>query len=397
MLSVGPKLSGGWDGDTELDPGTTVYRDFLKTQVQNHLDMEPHFMGLASDGIRACTNFAGDDGITCVYVGAECRPVQDGFTSWHTLMSEVSPILVERDKLFSTNTCNGPRLHEFRFSDLFITEQSAHSYSTSCVNSWLGLRKPGVMWTISTSTTDCPHGQECSDRFFQRLLHLGLFPMPPMPSADHSLQNGSLTTRKQFLIYGPLFKMLRGREWVLRPHAVSIRMQGDAADASRLGTTKSDKVEVTGNVATLSSCAASDVHQMWQNLTSAPYCAHSGPCGELSSKANPSLCLEVQSGYFSGSACGNGALASSIWIYTCNAARTDQQRDKSRDCPLHVRVLLHILLRVLLRVLLHILLHVHLHSAVSRRTSGGGSPAHCCARFLPAHRQVQGLCRGTLA
>ena len=34
--NVGPG-SSGWDGDTELDPGTTLYRDFLKTQVQNHL------------------------------------------------------------------------------------------------------------------------------------------------------------------------------------------------------------------------------------------------------------------------------------------------------------------------------------------------------------------------
>lgn len=53
-------------------------------------------MGLASDGIRSCLNFAGDDGISCVYAGGmECRPVQDGFTAWHTLMSEVSPMLTQ--------------------------------------------------------------------------------------------------------------------------------------------------------------------------------------------------------------------------------------------------------------------------------------------------------------
>ena len=61
-------------------------------------------MGLASDGIRACLNFAGDDGISCVPNATGCRPVQDGFTSWDTLMSEISPMLQQRDKLFSVNT-----------------------------------------------------------------------------------------------------------------------------------------------------------------------------------------------------------------------------------------------------------------------------------------------------
>eukprot|EP01045_Picozoa_sp_COSAG04_P014850 COSAG04_NODE_1134_length_8122_cov_4.650256_4_plen_282_part_00 len=273
-------------------------------------------MGLASDGIRACLNFAGDDGISCVPNATECRPVQDGFTSWDTLMSEISPMLQQRDKLFSVNTVNGPRVHQFRWADLFITEQSAHDYGTSCVNSWLGLRKPGVMWTTSTSVTDCPHGEDCSDRFFQRLLHLGLFPMPPMPDADHSLQNGSAAVHAQFLRYGPLFRMLKGREWVLRPHAVSVKMATPEA-RSQLGVMGNvatqmlrphavsvkmatpearSQLGVMGNVATLSPCAASDAHQLWQNLTASPYCTHGQPCGELSSKGKPGLCLEVQSG-----------------------------------------------------------------------------------------------------
>lgn len=102
------KGQNGWDGDTELDPGTTVYREFLKTMVQNSLDMLPSFMGLASDGIRACTNYASDDNTTCVpTVGGKCRPVQDGFTAWASLMDEVGPMLHSRDKLFSANTING--------------------------------------------------------------------------------------------------------------------------------------------------------------------------------------------------------------------------------------------------------------------------------------------------
>jgi hypothetical protein len=337
--------SAGWDGDTMLDPGTKLYRSFLKTQVQNHLDMEPHFMGLASDGIRACVNFDGDDGVSCLASGAAaesvCRPIQDGFTAWHTLMSEVSPMLTARDKIFSANTVNGPRIHEFRFADLFITEQSAHDYATNCVNSFLGIRKPGVMWTTSTSTTDCPSGDDCSDRFFQRLLHLGLFPMPPMPDGDHSLQNGSALNHAAFVRYGPLFKMLRGREWALRSHAVSVSVQNTAAELARLQMTErtaAERVRLSGNVATLTSCSASDGHQLWQNLTKPPYCIGKQPCGELASKGSPGSCLEVQNGAFSGSACGNGALSSNIWIYACTTDGPGQLDGRSRDCPQHENV-----------------------------------------------------------
>ena len=58
------------------------------------------------------------------------------------------------DKLFSANTVNGPRIHLMRHTDLFITEQSANSYPTVAANAWLGLKKPGVVWTYQTSTTD---------------------------------------------------------------------------------------------------------------------------------------------------------------------------------------------------------------------------------------------------
>jgi hypothetical protein len=89
--------------------------------------MEPHFMGLASDGIRAVTNYNGDDNTTCVYTTDSstgpargsgtrarsgtrrivCLPIQDGFTAWATLMDEVGPLLHQADKLFSANTING--------------------------------------------------------------------------------------------------------------------------------------------------------------------------------------------------------------------------------------------------------------------------------------------------
>ena len=83
-------------------------------------------------------------------------------------MDEVGPMLHNRDKLFSANTVNGPRVHLFRHVDLAITEQSAHDPHIVALNSWIALRKPAVMWTTQAGTTD--GGPEDYDGFFQRLL-----------------------------------------------------------------------------------------------------------------------------------------------------------------------------------------------------------------------------------
>jgi hypothetical protein len=311
---------GGWDGDTMLDPGTSLYRAFLVEMVRNHLDMEPHFMGLASDGIRACLNHNGDDRVSCVTVANEtCVPVQDGFTAWASLMAEVGPMLHDRDKIFSANTINGPHVHLLKHVDLVITEQNANDLAVLNVHAWLGVAKPVVMWTTGASTSD---GQG-ADYFFQRLLHRGLFPMPPMPSADHSIQPGSPAVHAQYDAYGPLFNALRGRTWVLRPHAVSVRVvnttipaAATAADSRNGGGGGDDTVKMRGQrdhpLASVVSCDAKDPSQHWQNSTFA-----AGACaGALQSTSGG--CLVVYNPGFTPTGCGAGAAGlSEVWIYPC--------------------------------------------------------------------------------
>lgn len=325
--NVGPR-NQGWDGDTELDPGTTVYREFLKTMIQNHLAMEPHFMGVASDGIRSCLNYGGDDGVSCVPVAnGTCRPVQDGFTAWGTLMDEVGPILHDRDKLFSANTINGPRVHLFRHVDLVITEENAADYAASTRNAWLGLLKPVVMWTTGVT----PAGGGSPDLFFQRLLHLGVFPMPPIPSADHSLRNGSLATHQLFLDYGPMMRALRGRTWVLRPHAIGVR-----SSVGPLTPPSQPHRDLDGPpVASLIACDDSDRSQVWRNMT-----VDGGDCIGAIQASDGQHCLEVQNAKFSPSECGNGGTASELWVYPCGTLgrsalpRTASTAERTRACPL---------------------------------------------------------------
>ena len=367
--------------------------EFILEMVRNHLQMEPHFMGVASDGLRACTNFALDDNISCVYKGsaknAPCTPISDGFTAWvsfarallvyvrrvfvapnqcltasivgcavrsrkASLMNEVGPLLHQNgaDKLFSANTINGPRIHLLRHVDLVITEQLASEAGMLAANAWLGLLKPIVMWTTTTEpglTTVAAAVKasltvpltEQADVFFQRMLHLGVFPMPPMPSADHSIQNGSLVVHEQFLDYGSLFKALQGRSWVLRPYAV----EGSVVSAGASSAS-------TGTVASLASSNNSDVAQLWRNVTFA-----AGECpGALESLSASSAgqCLVVYNPEFSPSACAGSVEASQLWIYPCPSpsplvpltrppeTRLDSVSDLTTlmlgDCPLHENI-----------------------------------------------------------
>jgi hypothetical protein len=58
------------------------------------------------------------------------------------------------------------------------------------------------------------------DAYFQRHLLLGAYPMAPFPGNDHSIAPGAWVDR-QYLDYGPMLDAMRGKKWVLSPHAVS--------------------------------------------------------------------------------------------------------------------------------------------------------------------------------
>ncbi|MDD2764870.1 MAG: hypothetical protein PHE83_12955 [Opitutaceae bacterium] len=78
----------------------------------------------------------------------------------------------------------------------------------------LALRKTALGWTSQEADL-----RPDPDAFFQRYLYLGVFPMAPFPGNDHSLLPSAWVDR-QYLDYGPLLDALRGKKWVLRPHAV---------------------------------------------------------------------------------------------------------------------------------------------------------------------------------
>ena len=53
----------------------------------------------------------------------------------------------------------------------------------------------------------------------QRHLHMGIFPTAPYPRNNHCI-NPTPEAEKLYLDYGPLLEAMRGKKWVLAPHAV---------------------------------------------------------------------------------------------------------------------------------------------------------------------------------
>jgi hypothetical protein len=85
----------------------------------------------------------------------------------------------------------------------------------------LSLRRPAIGWT-----NDEDDLRPDPDAFFQRHLYLGVYPTAPYPTNNHCI-TPSPWADKQYGDYGPLLDAMRGKKWVLTPHAVTVA--GNAA------------------------------------------------------------------------------------------------------------------------------------------------------------------------
>lgn len=84
----------------------------------------------------------------------------------------------------------------------------------------LTLFKPALGWTPAPDTL-----RPDPDAFFQRHLHMGVYPTAPYPGNNHCIKPDAWA-EKYYLDYGPLLDAIRGKRWVLVPHVV--RASGDA-------------------------------------------------------------------------------------------------------------------------------------------------------------------------
>jgi hypothetical protein len=209
-----------WLGGVVLDPGEPVYRDFLLDQARRHVREFPESSGICIDRMDwlRMYNERRDDGVSWF----EGLPVRSLYTSWRDLLEKLGPIMHEAGKAIFINN-HTKRIDLSKFTDAYYDEFTYKGVSLN-LTALLAIRKTALGWVDSAA--DLAQG---FDAFFQKHIYMGIYPMVPYPLNDHSIEPGILVDR-QYLDYGPLMDAIRGKKWVLAPHAVSV--EGGAAKAN---------------------------------------------------------------------------------------------------------------------------------------------------------------------
>lgn len=154
-------------------------------------------------------NHKTDDGVS--WMGDQ--PVGSMYVSWNNLMEKLNPIFHDKNKLIFVNN-HVKRIEQLKYVDGIFDE---FTYAGSPLNTvaLMCTHKPALGW-MSSDQQLLPD----SDEVMQKYLYMGIFPMAPFPGNDHSIRPSELAD-KVYLDYGPLFNLLRGKEWVLKPHVIS--------------------------------------------------------------------------------------------------------------------------------------------------------------------------------
>jgi hypothetical protein len=253
-----------WEGSIVVDCAAPRYHAFLLDQARRHVAGLPDSAGISIDRLDwlRLYNFQADDGVSWIR-GRPCRSL---YSSWAGLMAEMGPLFHGAGKVIYVNLLVN-RTELLRQADAVYDEHGdwpweVNGLALQCV------RRTCVTWT---------HGEKDlgpdPDAFFQRYLHLGVFPTAPVPGNDHAILP-SPSADRWYLDYGPLLRALRGRTWALTPHAVDVT--GGAARANVFVVPEGYAVPVTfGGTA-----SSATVHLRLPGLPAGRRCEALYPCDE---------------------------------------------------------------------------------------------------------------------
>ncbi len=224
---------GSWEGSIVTDCGGPKYREFLLDQARRHVAELPDSFGICIDRLDwlRVFNYHADDGVSWVHG----RPARSLYASWAELLDRMGPVFHEAGKFIFLNLLIN-RTELMRHGDAVYHEHGdwpweVNAAALQCVY------KPCLVWTHSEKEL-----QPDPDAYFQRHLHLGIFPTAPVPGNDHTIMPSPEVDRWYF-DYGPLFTALRGKKWVLVPHAVTVA--GEVAKANLFAVPGGHVVTVT--------------------------------------------------------------------------------------------------------------------------------------------------------
>jgi hypothetical protein len=201
-----------WGKAIALDCGEPAYADFLMDQARRHIEKIPDSPGICidrGDWLRLY-NEDRDDGVS-LFAG---KPTRSLLVSYKGLLSRLGPLMHDSGNVIFCNN-HDKRLDTLRYND-GIFDEFTYAGAPLNLTAFLTLRKPALGWTSNEDNL-----KPDPDAFFQKYLHLGVYPMAPFPGNDHSLLPSEWVD-KQYLDYGPMLDLMRGKKWVLSPHAVEV-------------------------------------------------------------------------------------------------------------------------------------------------------------------------------
>lgn len=201
-----------WEDGIVMDPGEPSYQTYLLEQARLHIEKFPASSGICIDRLDWLRFYSNrrDDGISML----GSKKVQSLYRSWSDLMDKLEKIFHEAGKVIYCNNLT-KRIDILRYIDGVFDE---FTYAGTSLNatSFLCLKKPFLGWVSNRRQILAE-----PDRFFQRYLYLGAHPMAPFPGNDHSLAPDP-QVETFFLDYGPMLEAIKGRRWVLSPHAAAV-------------------------------------------------------------------------------------------------------------------------------------------------------------------------------
>jgi hypothetical protein len=193
-----------------VDVGDPGYHDFMLEQAKRHIDLVPDSFGICIDRMDwlRLYNPDGDDGVSWV----DAKPARSLYRSWMAFTADLGPLMHKAGKVIFGNTMT-MRLELSRQLDGIYTEHGNYGGALNGA-ALMGIRKPVLAWTINKDLREPD-----PNSFFQRHLHMGAYPTAPYPTNNHCTMPDAWTER-QFIDYGPLMDVMRGKKWVLAPHCV---------------------------------------------------------------------------------------------------------------------------------------------------------------------------------
>lgn len=222
-----------WDRCIIMDPGEPVYMDFMVGQINRYIEKLPHFEGITIDRLdwTRLYNTRRDDGVSWF----NDAPARSLHVSWNAIMDKIAPILHKKNKVLFINN-HVKRLDDIKLVD-GIFDEFGDVASSINTNAFLCVNKPLLGWCHNKASI----GKDF-DAFMQKYLHLGMYPMAPFPANDHALLPDPEVDRL-YLDYGPMLKLLKGKNWVLESGAVEVL--GNKAKANIFKTDMGTLIPVT--------------------------------------------------------------------------------------------------------------------------------------------------------